>query len=437
MFFRILRDFLLRRKGRVAIAVLAVVMGASITASLITVSFDITDKVGRELKAFGANIVVTSNSTSIPIEVGGISYATLQEEQYINESDLPKIKTIFWKNQIVAFVPYLYGLVQVGSEQVVLTGTWFNKQITIPGSAINLPNGTVLKSSGGSLTTGVKAIAPWWKIEGSWISDDDNIQCIIGSSLAKKLNLGVGDAFSIAYRDSKYGFTIAGIVTTGSFEDDQVFVSLNTAQTILDKPNKVQKVLVSALIKPDDELAKKDHRAMTAEEHIRWYCSPYISTFLYQIEEALPNVKAKPIRQVAETEGKLLEQNQLLFTLIALDSIGASAVAVAGTMMASILQRRKEIGLMKAIGADNLQITAQFLTEAGIMGLLGGLLGFPLGSLLAEFIASSVFAAPLTSLNLTILPITVIVAVGISLAGSIVPVKKAIEIDAAVVLRGE
>src|SRR3990170_2256805 len=141
MFLRILLDFFLRRKGRIAIAVLAVVMGAAITSSLITVSWDITDKVGRELKAFGANIAVTPNSTSIPIEVGGISFATLEEQQYINESDLPKLKTIFWRHQIVAFAPYLYGLVQIGSEQVILTGTWFNKTITIPGATVTLPNG--------------------------------------------------------------------------------------------------------------------------------------------------------------------------------------------------------------------------------------------------------------------------------------------------------
>jgi len=437
MFLRILLDFFLRRKGRIAIAVLAVVMGAAITSSLITVSWDITDKVGRELKAFGANIAVTPNSTSIPIEVGGISFATLEEQQYINGSDLPKLKTIFWRHQIVAFAPYLYGLVQVGSEQVILTGTWFNKTITIPGSSVALPNGTILQRSGGVFTTGVRTIAPWWEVEGNWASDENESWSIVGSSVAKKLNLAVGDTFSITYQNDSYNLIIAGIVTTGSFEDDQIFVTLDAAQTILGKSDKVQKVLVSALIKPDDELAKKDHKEMTELEHVTWYCSPYIGVFTYQIEEVLPGVKAKPIRQVAETEGRLLEQNQLLFTLIALSSIGSSAVAVASTMVASVLQRRREIGLMKAIGADNLQIATQFLAEAGIIGILGGLLGFPLGYLLSGFVASSVFASPATSLNPTILSITLIVAIGISLAGSIFPVKKAIGIEAAAVLRGE
>jgi len=437
MFFRILRDFFLRRKGRVAIAILAVVMGAAITSSLILVSLDITDKVSRELKAFGANIVVTPNSTAIPIEVGGISYATLGEQQYINESELPKLKTIFWRHQIVAFAPYLYGLVQAGSETVILTGTWFNKTITIPGSIITLPNGTVLRRSGGTFATGVKTIAPWWKIEGNWISDNEYTQSVVGSSIAKKLNITIRSSLNLSFQNSTYNLTVAGIVTTGSFEDDQVFVPLDTAQTILGKPDKVQKVLVSALIKPDDELARKDHKDMTEDEHIRWYCSPYIGTFVYQIEEALPNVKAKPIRQVAETEGKLLEQNQLLFLLIALNSIGTSGIAVASTMMASVLQRRREIGLMKAIGADNLQVVTQFLAEASIIGLLGGLLGFPLGYPLANFIATNVFSAPISSFDLIIIPISIVIAIGISLIGCIIPVKKATDIDPAIVLRGE
>ena len=436
MFLRILFDFFVRRKGRVAVAVLAIVMGAAITSSLLAVSWSIADNVGRELKAFGANIAVTPNSTSISVEVGGISFATLEEQQYMNENDLPKLKTIFWRHQIVAFAPYLYGLVQVGSEQVILTGTWFNKTIAIPGSTVTLPNGTIIQRSVGVFTTGVKTIAPWWTVEGSWVSDENETGCIVGLSVAKKLNLSIGDNLSTVYQNSNYNLTVVGIVTTGSFEDDQVFVTLDVAQTILSKPDKVQKVLVSALIKPDDELARKGHKEMTEEEHARWYCSPYIGVFIYQIEEVLLNVKAKPLRQVAETEGKLLEQNQILFTMIALSSIGASAVAVASTMMASVLQRRREIGLMKSIGADNLQIATQFLAEAGIMGLLGGLLGFPLGYLLSGFVASSAFASPSTSLNPTILPITLIVAIGISLTGSILPVRKAIGIEAAAVLRG-
>ena len=156
---------------------------------------------------------------------------------------------------------------------------------------------------------------------------------------------------------------------------------------------------------------------------------------MYQIEETLSDVKAKPIRQIAETEGKLLHQNQVLFSLIAANAIGVSSLAVASTMTASVLQRRREIGLMKAIGADNTQVAAQLLAEAGILGLLGGFLGFPLGYLLVEFISYSVFAAPMS--DPLALPITILVAVGISLAGSIVPMRKAMGIEPAVVLRGE
>src|SRR3990170_1722690 len=172
MLLRLVSRSMWRRKERVALALMAVVMGTAITSSLITISMNITDQVGRELRSFGANIVVTPNSTSIPLEVGGINFGSFQEQQYVDEKDLPKLKTIFWRNQITAFAPYLYGLVQSGQDTVILTGTWFNKQIEIPSASITLPNGTVIKRSGQIFVTGAKQIAPWWKIEGELPKDD-------------------------------------------------------------------------------------------------------------------------------------------------------------------------------------------------------------------------------------------------------------------------
>ena len=425
-----------RRKERVALALMAVVMGTAITSSLITISMNITDQVGRELRSFGANIVVTPNSTSIPLEVGGINFGSFQEQQYVDEKDLPKLKTIFWRNQITAFAPYLYGLVQSGQDTVILTGTWFNKQIEIPSASITLPNGTVIKRSGQIFVTGAKQIAPWWKIEGELPKDDSYTQSLVGASIAKKLGFKLGDAFNISYQGSVYALQVAGIVSTGSFEDDQVIVALDNAQRILGKPDYVNKVLVSALIKPDDELAKKDHNKMSQDEHVKWYCSPYVDVFTFQIEEAIPGVEAKSIRKVAESEGKLLGQNQLLFTLIAINSIGASGIAVGSTMMASVLQRSREIGLMKAVGANNLQVASPLLLENCIIGLLGGLIGSPAGYILSYFISSNVFNFRIP-FDPVILPTSILIATGIALLGSLIPIRKAVAIEAARVMRGE
>ena len=436
MLLRLVSKSLCGRRQRVALAILAVVMGSAITSSLLTVSMSITDQAERELRAFGANIVVTPNSTAIPLEVGGVNFGSFQEQQHIEEKDLPKLKTIFWRHQIVGFTPYLHGLVQIGSQTIILTGTWFEKRIQIPGSSVTLRNGTKITRPEETFITGVKRTAPWWNINGNWPHDDSYTQSLVGTSIAKKLSLKIGDNFNISYQGSVQNLVVSGIVATGGFEEDQIFVTLQNAQRIFGEQGDVDRVLVGALIKPDDDLAKKDRNEMTPEEYVTWYCSPYIGVFTFQIEEVLPGVSARPIRQVAETEGKLLGQNQLLFTLIAVNSIAASGVTVASTTMASVLQRRREIGLMKAIGASNLQVATPFLLEACVIGLFGGVLGYPLGYILAGFISSSVFNSP-TIFEPIILPTSILVAGIIVLVGSMIPIRKAVAVEAATVLRGE
>lgn len=435
MLLRIIKDRMVRRKVRVLMAIVSVLVGAMITSSLVDISIDVSEKMSRELRSYGANILVESKTQTPSIQIGGVNYAPLAERRYVSDDQLSSIKTIFWRNNIVGFAPFLYGVVEVNGQNAVLTGTWFEKEIDIPISSVTLPNGTVLRESGGRFATGVRSVAPWWRIQGDWVSDISRGEAIVGESLAQVLGIKVGNEVKVRFEGATETLRVKGIVTTRGFEDQQIFVTLEEAQRILGVQNAVDKVLVSALVKPDDNLARKPHEKMSPDEHVIWYCSPYIGSVTYQIEEVLGNSTARPIRQISENEGKILNQTQMMFFLIAAAALSASAIGVGSTMMITVFERRLEIALMKAIGAEDDQISRQFFVEAVLIGVVGGLLGYVLGSSLDQLIGKSVFGAEIST-SIFSFPITLAISVSVALLGCLIPMKRVSSIEPAVVLKG-
>ena len=443
MLARILWRSFERRKGRIALAVLAVALGATLATALLAISLDITDKMGKELRAFGANIVAAPKERALAVEIAGMRYRA-GDAVYLNESDLPKLKTIFWRNNIVGLAPFLSSVVDVNGQKALLVGTWFETEIAIPTTKriITLPGGAVreVTPENKTFTTGIKSIAPWWKIEGAWI-DAANAErgAILGAALAQQWQARVGDPLRLAYQNRQYDLTIVGIVNTGGFEENQIFIDLAAAQKILELPGKVERVQISALVKPDDALAlraKRDPKSLPPEDFVTWYCSPYIDAITYQVEEVLQGSAAKPIRQVAEAEGAFLSKIGLTLVLVTGVALIVSALGVMATMTATVMERRVEVGLMKALGGEDLQIALQFLLEATVYGILGGLLGYGAGLALGAMVGQSVFAAAIT-FNPLVLPITLALAIGVAVLGSLAPVRQAMRVNPVVTLRGE
>lgn len=410
MFYRILKKSLTKRKGRIAVAIIAVIMGASIASALITVSLDIEDKVSREFSAFGANILLVPKSDTVSISIGDIDYGSVSEQNYIREDELYKIKTINnWSVNILGYAPYLYSIVKVnnnGNEQnVVLTGTWFQQNVN------------EVKVRGNNWSTGVKKISPWWEMKGMWIEDEDLESAIIGKSVSEKLDLSVGDKFSVTYynelNETTYELIVKGIVETGSSEDEQIFVNLDVAQKITDRENMVQTVQVSALCNkcPVDVIA-------------------------LEIENSLPTVEAKSVKAVTTGQMQLLGKIEEMLILITIVALLASALGVMTTMTTSVIERTKEIGLMKAIGAENRNIASLFYSEALIIGVIGGVLGFIVGILVAQFIGISTFDSTITP-RLIVLPIAIGISVFVTLLACVFPVRRALRIEPAKVLRGD
>jgi len=162
MFMRILGKSILKRKSRIAIAVISVIIGASIATALLSVSLDVSEKVGIEFRKYGANLMVVPKSDTIEVGFPGVEFGSVTEQRYINESDLWKIKTIFWRNNVLGFAPFLYQVVSVGDglnrQNMVLAGTYFDKNVVIlqPYS----PNDNPM------FITGIQKISPWWTVNG-------------------------------------------------------------------------------------------------------------------------------------------------------------------------------------------------------------------------------------------------------------------------------
>lgn len=444
MLIRILWQSFERRKGHLILAVLAVALGAALASALLAISLDITDKMAKELRTFGANIIAQPKQRALTVEIAGMRYSSAGAGAYLNESDLPKLKTIFWRNNIVGFAPSLSGAVDVNGQKVLLVGTWFEKEIPVPTTkrTIALPGGQVREVTPESKTfaTGIKSIAPWWKVDGAWIDQTNAGRgAILGASLARQWAVRMGDTLRVTYSDHPHEFIIVGIATTGGFEENQIFVDLANAQTVFGLPGKVEKVQISALVKPDDALAlraKRDPTSLAPEEFVKWYCSPYIDAITYQVAEVLQGAQAQPVRQVAEAEGAFLSKIGLTLALMTIVALAVSALGVTAIMTATVMERRTEIGLMKAIGGDGIQIALQFLLEAAVFGMLGGFLGYLAGLGLADLVGRYVFADAM-AFNVIVLPLTLGLAIGVAILGSLIPVRQAIRVNPVVTLRGD
>ncbi|NJD78399.1 MAG: ABC transporter permease [Candidatus Methanoperedens sp.] len=415
MFTHLLSKAIQRRKLRIALAVLAVVMGASIASTLLSISFDINDKMGRELKSYGANILL------LPKDEG----------TFINESELYKVKTIFWRHNILGYSPYLSDTVRIKDSEIVLSGTYFEEEIRVPGFKKSFIGERKAEEKEASLRTGVKTVAKWWKVEGEWPGSEE---VLAGISAAEKLNIKQGDFIWVDFGNNNATYKVSGILSTGGDEDNQIIAQLRDVQKLFNRQGMVDRVIVSALTTPEPQ-EKIDPSRLPPEEYEIWYCTPYISSIMLQIEEVI-DANAKPIRQVADNEGKLLRKFEGLMFLITAIAMIAASLGVSATMTTTIFERRKEIGLMKAIGADGIQISHLFFGEAIIIGAVGGTIGIVIGSVLARMVGLWVFNAVVNPSLLSVL-VSGILSIGVALLGSLLPVKRAVEIEPSIILRGD
>jgi putative ABC transport system permease protein len=420
MFVRLVYESFRRQKRRKLLAGAAITLGVTVATAMIAVATDIGDKINRELRTIGANILITPQEDTLDVEIGGVNLKPPSDGAFLNEADLPKIKGTFWHNNITGFAPMLpvdVTLERDGrTENLTLLGTYFAKKVSFGKE---------------EFTTGVRSTHPWWKVSGAW-PEDSSRDVLLGEQLAASVSAKAGDDLALSGRQ----LHVSGILSTGGAEDDQVVAPIALAQEILGKPGAVRRIYVSALTKPEDALARRDPKSMSGPIYDRWYCSPYPQSIAFQLQEAIPHSHAEQIRQVAQNEGAVLTRIEGLIFLVTLAALFASALAVSAAMATAIFERRAEVGLMKALGAGRVAVASIFFAEATLLAVIGGLVGFAAGGLLARQIGRSIFDSEII-IPPVLLPVILAIAVIVTFAGSAAAIRNAVRLDPVFALRGE
>ncbi len=429
MFWRmVIRTLVKQRKKMIMIAV-TVALGISLCAAMMNVMLGIGDKVNRELKIYGANITVLPKDASVLRDLYGLEEGAGVGDEYLLEDDVLKIKEIFWGFNIVDFAPFLEEKVElVGmSDNVGITGTWVEKKTTL--------------KSGEEIDSGMRRLRNWWEIylEGDWIGQGDHDKVMVGSLLAGRYGIKVGDTIQIKSGNNTKNLKVASVYIDGGVADEKIVTTLKTAQEIKGLEGKISKIEVSALTTPDNDLAKKaawDPNSLTPTEYETWYCTAYVSAICHQIQEVVTDSVAKPVRQVAESEGEILKKTQLLMILITILSSIGSSLAISNLITASVMERSREIGLIKAIGAFDLWIILPVIVEVLITGIVGGVIGYFSGIGFAQIIGLTVFGSKI-ELTAMVIPIIILIVLLVIIFGSIPAVMYLLKLKPTEVLHGK
>jgi putative ABC transport system permease protein len=287
---------------------------------------------------------------------------------------------------VVAAAPYLYVVARAQDTPVIVAGMWLDQ---------------------------ARKLDPTWKVEGAWIDSRDNdVQCVIGRTVASQFHLAPGSPIRLNYLGRSAELIVAAVIDSGDAADNQIFVNLPIAQQLAGRPGEIALVQLSV-------------RGMSSG----------ISLYAQQLASSLPGYDIRPIRQVTEAEGNLLKRTRLLIESMVGLILVLTALCVLATMAALAMERRKDVGLMKALGGSISRIVGLFLAEVSVLGAAGGLVGCIAGVALARWMGQRVFGTSITP-RWEIFPMTIAMMVVVALAGAL-PLRALGKVKPAVILRGE
>jgi putative ABC transport system permease protein len=442
VFFRLLMESFRRQRRRKMLAGLAILLGTTAVTAMLALATTIGDRIHQELAVYGANIVVFPKADLLDVKVGGVDVKPASGGAYLHESDLAKLRGIFWANNITGVSPELpvrlLGTMASGATvDVAARGLWFNHE---------------LSSGGPALTTGAPALHPWWKLKGEWPQESATTssasEAVVGSALASRLGLRIGDTINTSSTAAggiaphPFAIRVTGFVSAGDATDEQILLPLNTAQALAGLPDAVRRIEVGARTKPEDAFARKDPDSLSPKQREIWYCRPYANSIAYQIREAIPGAQAEQVRRVEQSEGNVLARISGLMWLVSAAALLAAGFAVSAAMATAVLERRGEIGLMRSLGASKGAIALLFYTETGLLAVFAGALGYLIGSGLAAWLGARIFAGDgagtgFAVLNPVLLPVVVALALVVAIAGSTPSIRTALRMDPSAILRAD
>jgi putative ABC transport system permease protein len=380
MFGRLLWQMIRGNRGRLAVALVAVVSGAAVISALLNLDLDLERKLTQEFRMLGANLVISSRRAAPMADAGAGSPALM------DESAAGAALAENQNSNVAAAAPYLYIAARAQDTPVVVAGTWLDQ---------------------------ARKLSPTWKLEGDWVaSREDETRCLVGRNVARQFQLAPGSQLELTYMGRTAHVTVSGVVDAGGTEDNQIFVNLPVAQQLAGLAGKIELVQLSVSGTPAG-----------------------IAGYAVQLAKALPEYDVRPIRQVTEAEGNLLARTRLLIVSMVVLILVLTALCVLATMAALAMERREDVGLMKALGGSISRIVALFLAEVGVLGAAGGLIGCIAGVALSRWMGERVFGASIAPRWETF-PLTIALMTAVALAGAL-PLRLLGRVKPAVILRGE
>ncbi len=395
MYFKMVLSSIFRRRSRMLVAILAICIGATILSGLVTIYYDIPRQLGKEFRSYGANLVIVPES-----------------DQKISSEDFEACKLAIGTDKIVGMAPYRYQTTKINQQPYILAGTDLEQ---------------------------AKSNSPFWFIEGSWPTKKEPKKVMVGKEIAKTLNLSIGDKFTadgvkvgkkaiassqnasaeenkkreVGEQYFSQRFEVVAIVTTGGAEEAFIFLDIDELNRLIESKN------VCDMIECSVEAEKAE-----------------LDLISENINDDIPNIIARPVRRVTQSQDTVLGKLQALVYIVTIVVLIITMISVSTTMMAMVAERRQEIGLKKALGAENKLIIKEFIGEGAALGVIGGSLGVLLGFEFAQRVSLNVFGRAIT-FQWGLIPVTIIMSVLITTLASIGPVRKVLDIHPAIVLRGE
>ena len=371
------------------VALLSIAIGATILSGLISIYYDVPRQMGAEFRNYGANMIFTANDGSFTAADMNRGAADIDEEN------------------IVGIAPYRYENVRIHERPIVAAGTD---------------------------PEGAKAASPYWNVEGEWFKNNGEI--LVGKNVAESFRIKVGDLLEVSYTpgaksddkeadseatsqedevvlDNTAYLNVVGILDTGGSEEDYVYMTLADLETLTETSGRIDVAELSI--------------SATADE---------LSSYADKINSTVPAIHASLVKRVTASEATVLTKLQALVLLVTIVVLALTMICVATTMTAVVAERRKEIGLRKAIGASDKSIIQEFMGESMLLGLLGGILGSVLGYVFAQEVSSSVFGSSI-SFRPLLVPVTILVSIAVTGISSLMPIRSATDVDPALVLKGE
>jgi putative ABC transport system permease protein len=399
MYARLLIESLRRGTRRKLLAVSAVALGTLGATALGEVVLASGDRLAAEMGSYGANLVMTPARPRDTLAV----------------ADLVKVRRIFWRNNIAAVSPTLDLRVRMqagspqGTQGVVapLVGAWFDHPLEA------------------GFRTGLPRTRPTLSIAGRWPRDGE-FEAALGRRLAGRLGLHPGSELRAGLGSAEERLRVVGIVTSGGEEDDQAFAPLEAVERLAALPGRFTRAEVFAVTVPESRNKQPDPRRMSPADYETWFCTAYPSSIALQLQQAVTGARTDVVYAVTQATADVLGRLRWVLTALAVVALAGAAVGVTAAMTATVIERRLEAGLLVAIGAPRNRVVLFFLSEAALLGLLGGLTGGALGLVGGRLLGSGALGVSVPWMPL-LLPFAALLGLAVAVAASAAPVARALE----------